>query len=274
MPPLTLLRGFALAAALLAAPMAAAKALPGDPLARHFSSEETHASPSHFDVTTGENGELFVGNYDGVLHYDGVDWRLISLPANVAARAVATGTDGLVYVGSYDSFGRLVRNGEGDFVYEELLTRAGLRDEDRHVGIVWEVIATDAGIWFHTERALHFLPYDDGQARQWPLPAEVRSFYAVGNALWVRVNGKGVCRFDDGKFVLLPGGEVFADRALSGVVPRDGWNLMVAGDGLFIADEDGMRRMTGAIGSVMLVSLLSSCEIQLSFAPADCSFSI
>jgi hypothetical protein len=35
-----------------------------------------------------------------------------------------------------------------------------------------------------------------------------------------------------------------------------------------------MRRMTGAIGSVMLVSLLSSCEIQLSFAPADYSFPI
>ncbi|WP_290887539.1 diguanylate cyclase [Arenimonas sp.] len=246
MPYLTLLRGFALAAALLAATMAAANALPGNPLARHFSSEETHASPSHFDVTTGANGELFVGNYDGVLHYDGVDWRLVPLPANVAARAVATGTDGLVYVGSYDGFGRLVRKSDGNFVYEELLTRAGLRGEDRHIGIVWDVMATHAGVWFHTEGALHFLPYDDGQARRWPLPAEVRSFYAVGDELWVRLNGKGVCRFEDGEFVLLPGGEAFADRALSGVVPREGWNLMVAGDGLFIADEDGIRRMTGA----------------------------
>jgi hypothetical protein len=35
-----------------------------------------------------------------------------------------------------------------------------------------------------------------------------------------------------------------------------------------------MRRMTGAIGSVMLVSLLSSCNIQLSFGPADYSFPI
>ena len=245
MSPLTLLSVFALAIAGLASPSLDAKALPGEPLARHFSSEETHAAPSHFDITTGANGELFVGNYDGVLHYDGVDWRLVSLPANVAGRTLATGADGLVYVGSFDSFGRLVPNAKGAFVYEELLTRAGLRDEDRHVGIVWEAIATESGVWFHTERSLFHLPYGDGAAQRWPLPEEVRSFYAVGDTLLVRLAGKGVCRFEDGKFELIPGGAEFAERPLSGVIAREGWNLMVAPDGLFIADDDGIRRMTG-----------------------------
>lgn len=245
MSRLTLLSAIVLSLASLLAPPLAAKALPGEPLARHFSSEQTHASPSHFDITTDTNGELFVGNYDGVLHYDGVDWRLVSLPANGSGRSLATGADGLVYVGSYDSFGRLARNAEGDFIYEELLTRAGLRGEDRHVGIVWDVIATEEGVWFHVEQSLHFLPYDGRKAGSWPLPAEVRSFNLVGKDLLVRLEGRGVCRFVDGRFELIPGGVEFADRPLAGVIARDGWNLLVGGDGLFISDEEGVRRMSG-----------------------------
>ncbi len=246
MPPLTLLRALVLAAGCLAAPMLGAKALPGDPLARHFSPEETQAGPSHFGITTGQNGELFVGNYDGVLHYDGVDWRLITLPGNSIGRTLATGTDGLVYVGSYDSFGQLVRNGEGDYVYEELLTRAGLRGDARLVGIVWEAFTTREGVWFHAERSLHYIPYGAGKAMNWPLPEEVRSFYPIGDSLLVRVNGKGLCRFVDGRFEPVAGGAEFANRSLAGVVPRDGWNLLVATEGLFISDEDGIRRMEGA----------------------------
>ncbi|WP_460457136.1 ligand-binding sensor domain-containing diguanylate cyclase [Arenimonas alkanexedens] len=244
MSPIALLSTLVLAAS-LAATSVAASALPGEPLARHFSPEETRAAPSHYDIATGVDGEIFVGNYDGVLHYDGVDWRLVPLPGDVPGRALATGSDGLVYVGSYDSFGRLVRNAEGDFVYEELMTRAGLRGEDRNIGIVWDVLATEAGVWIHAENTLYFLPYQDLETKAWPLPPDVRSFFAAGQDLLVRVAGKGLCRFTDGRFELIPGGAEFADRSLAGVVPRKSGNLLVASDGLFISDPDGIRRMSG-----------------------------
>ena len=69
-----------LAAACFAPAAAFAKAVPGAPLIRHFSNEETKTPPSYLAIATGVNGEMYVGNIEGVLRYDGVDWRVVPLP--------------------------------------------------------------------------------------------------------------------------------------------------------------------------------------------------
>ena len=232
-------------------PPVAAKAIPGEPMLRHFSAEDTKATPTHLAITTGKNGELYVGNTEGVLRHDGVDWRITPLPGRSAVRSLSTGADGLVYVGGYDTFGRLVHNRDGETTYEELLTRAGLAGDKRFVGIVWETIATDTGVYFRAEAAMHFIPYGEGDAQHWPLDGNVRSFYPARNALYVRVEGRGLCRYQDGKFTLVPGGEVFAKRVLVGLVDRGDWQLLVSRDGLYRADASGIALLPGDQGKLL-----------------------
>lgn len=231
--------------------VANAEAIPGEPMLRHFSPEATKATPTHLAITTGPDGELFVGNIEGVLRHDGVDWLMTPLPGRSAARSLATGADGLVYVGGYDTFGRLARNADGDYSYEELQTSAGLRGEQRFVGIVWETLATGEGVFFRAERSMHFVPYEPGGAKRWPLDENVRSFFAAAGQLYARVEGRGLCRFEDGKFILVPGGEAFANRPLVGLVERDGWHLLVGRDGLYRADATGITRLPGAAGTLL-----------------------
>ena len=240
-----------LAAACLVPSPVAAKAVPGAPLLRHYTNEDTKTTPSHLALATGVNGEIYVGNIEGVLRYDGVDWLLLPLPGQAAARAMATGQDGLVYVGGYDTFGRIVRTESGGLAYEELLTRAGLRNSSRHVGIVWDVVPTAQGVYFRAENTLFLLPYDSAPAKQWPLPEEARAFHPVGDALHVRVHGQGLSRFVDGRFELLPGGETFAEQPLPGLVDRGDWQLLVGRDGLFRADATGITAIPGATSELL-----------------------
>lgn len=228
-----------------------AKAIPGEPMLRRFSAEDTKATPTHLAVTTGVNGELFVGNVEGVLRHDGVDWITTPLPGRSAARSLDTGADGLVYVGGFDTFGRLVRNGDGELAYEELLTRAGLRGDQRFVGIVWETLATEKGVYFRAEHAMYFVPYEAGEARRWPLDANVRSFYPAGGHLYVRVEGRGLCRFENGKFTLVPGGEMFATRMLVGLVPRGDFHVLVSRDGMYRFDSTGIAPLPGDAGALL-----------------------
>lgn len=227
----------------------AAKAIQGEPMLRHFSAEDTKAAPTHLAITTGVNGELFVGNLEGVLRYDGVDWQLIALPGRSPGRSLATGADGLVYVGGYDTFGRLVRSADGELTYEELQTRGGLRGDQRFVGIVWEAIATESGVYFRAERSLHFVPYEAGEAKRWPLDEDVRSFFFAGGKLYARVDGRGLCQFQDGKFLLVPGGEVFAKQMLVGMVDRGDWRLLVSRDGFYRGDAAGITVLPGEAGT-------------------------
>ena len=231
--------------------LATAKAIPGEPMLRHFSAEDTKATPTHLAITTGVNGELFVGNVEGVLRHDGVDWQMTSLPGRAAARSLATGADGLVYVGGFDTFGRLVRNADGEFSFEELLTRAGLRGDQRFVGIVWETIATSTGVYFRAEHSMHFVPYEGGEAKRWPLDDNVRSFFPAGGKLYARVEGRGLCRFEDGKFILVAGGEMFAKRMLVGLVDRGDWHLLVSRDGFYRGDATGIALLPGAAGTLL-----------------------
>ena len=241
-----------LALPLLAATAFAAK-VPGEPLRRSYDSEQTRAKPGHLALATSPDGELFTGNAEGVLRFNGIDWRLTTLPGRSPARALATARDGLVYVGGYDTFGRLAPDTEGNLVYEELLDAAGLVGEQRHIGFVYQVMPDEDGVWFRTDERLYFLAHAGGRARHWPLEDTVRSFYLVGGKLLARLQGRGLARFnpDNGRFDLLPGGEALADVPLPAVLEREDGLLLVARDGLHLATDGGLRRLDGAASRLL-----------------------
>src|SRR5688572_26510416 len=230
---------------------AAAQTLSGMPLLRRFSPEDYNATPSHWSLATDKDGRLFVGNAEGVLRYDGESWTLIELPGKQLGREVVAGEDQRIYVGSYDTFGWLQTSPDGETVYQELMTAAGLKGKARNIGSVWQIITTPEGVYFRGETALHFLSYDRKTVKHWPLPETQRSFYAQGNQLYARIDGLGFCKFVDGKFVLEPGGQLFADKSLPGVLNRDGWRLLVGEDGLYRADAQGIRPVFPNAGAEM-----------------------
>jgi diguanylate cyclase (GGDEF)-like protein len=226
-----------------------ADTLRGTPLLRRYTPEDYNASPQQLALTTDAAGRLYVGNLEGVLRYDGESWDLIPLPGKAIARDVVTGADGRIYVGSYDTFGVLSTTSAGEVKYQELLTAAGLNGAERNVGIIWEVIPTAQGVYFRAEHSLHFINYDGTQHKRWPLAESTRSFYAVGDELYARVAGVGLCRFVDGKLVPEPGAEVFADQPLPGVIPKDGWLLLVGDRGLYRSDADGIKPLSPDAGA-------------------------
>src|SRR4249919_1748340 len=233
----------------LAPAWAGADTLRGTPLLHRFQPEDYNATPQHWGITTDGSGRLYVANLEGVLRYDGDHWNLIELPGKQVARDVIAGHDGRIYVGSYDSFGWLKTSPDGDIVYEDLLTAAGLKGKDRDLGVIWQIIPTDDGIYIHAERKLLFLSYDHSHKQSWPLAESVRSFYAVGNTLYARDNGRGFCQVVDGKFLLEPGGELFANQPLAEVLPEAGWMLLIGEQGFFRADPQGIAPLPNQAGA-------------------------
>ena len=229
----------------LAPILASADTLRGMPLLRRYGPEDYNATPQQLALTVDREGRLYVGNAEGILRYDGDKWQLIPLPGKIWGRSIQLASDGRVYVGSYDTFGWLRTTADGDIAYEELMTADGLKGADRNVGTVWAVVATDEGVYFRAEHALHFLSYDRKRAGHWPLADNVRQFYAEGNQLYARVEGVGFCRFKEGRFELEPGGALFANQPLPGMLNRQGWRLLVGYQGLFRADAEGIRPLPG-----------------------------
>ena len=234
-----------------AANCAVAATLQGAPLMRRYLPQDYDAPPQHWAIATDADGRLYVGNSAGVLRYDGDRWDLTPLPGADPVRKVVAGADGRIYVGSHDTFGWLEPLPGGTLAYRELLTAAGLVGDARRIGIIWQVIATADGMYFRSERALHFLAYDHRRSTHWPLGDDQRVIYPDKQALFSRIEGVGFTRLVDGRFVPEPGADVFASRRLLGLIPQPGWRLLIGDEGFYRADASGIRPMPANAGAVL-----------------------
>ena len=221
----------------------------GQPLIQRYSADDYLAAPLHFAVQADSDGSVYVGNVEGVLHFDGSLWSRLELPGRQIARSLARGADGRIYVGSYDQFGVIEVQPTGERRYRDLRPRFGLDGSEANVGDVWSVLTTPSGVYFRTSHRLFFLGRD-GATRQWPLPPEARGFHAVGDVLYARLEGVGLTRFEDGRLLPVPGAEAFARRPLFSLFERSDGLVLVADDGFWLADPQGIRQLPGDAAQV------------------------
>jgi len=99
-----------------------------------------------------DRGVMYVGNGSGVLEYDGITWRLISLPNGALALSMARDATGRIWVGGQTELGYLNSDSLGRTVF------VSLRDKvpEAHSSFldVWGTFATDEGIYFRTAGAI------------------------------------------------------------------------------------------------------------------------
>lgn len=229
------------------------------PTPREGSAYRSHTAPwSEYDAHTqnwgivqGPTGLIFVANSQGILEFDGEDWRLHELPKSEAAmvRSVAVGAEGLTYVGGVGDLGRLVPNAKGLLQYESLREHLAPRLQD--FSDVWTTHATPAGIVFQTNEALH--RWNGSRFRSWSTPTRFRSSFLVEGAVYVWEEGVGIKRLQGDDLRLVPGAAWFADRKVDALVSHpQGLVAVVRGVGLVRLRKGEITPIEGA-GSDYLV---------------------
>ena len=113
-----------------------------------FTADAYDAGESNFAAVQDNRGLLYVANQDGVLEFDGLDWRLIRLPENVPATALAVSDSGRVYVGGENAFGYLKPDQLGQLSYTSL---RGKVSAGNNSGKVTDIEVTQDGVYFIAE---------------------------------------------------------------------------------------------------------------------------
>ncbi|MGB5820166.1 MAG: Two component regulator three Y domain-containing protein [Saonia sp.] len=98
-------------------------------------------------MATNEDGELFVANHMGLLHFNGEQWFLNKLPNNTIIRSVASIGD-RIYTGSYEEFGYWEKNNIGTLEYTSLthLIKGHIFTSEEF----WEILALGEAIIFRS----------------------------------------------------------------------------------------------------------------------------
>ena len=93
----------------------------GHPFITNYTAEDYNGTEQTWCIVQDDRGVMYFGSGDsGILEYDGVKWRKISVPDNKIVYSLAKGHDGIIYVGSSGNFGYLEPQKDGKLEYVSL----------------------------------------------------------------------------------------------------------------------------------------------------------
>ncbi len=205
---------------------------PGVPFSVSWDYPDYNAHSQNWAIAQDPRGVMYFGNSDGVLLYDGGDWRLISVTNDSIVRSLAVDGAGTVYLGAVGELGFLRADDGGNFDFVSLLDQ--LSAEDRDFTDVWRTWAVDDGVYFWAGGKL--FRWRDGRFRTWAIESS-RVPSMVRGHLYNNQPGVGLTVLgDDDAFHPVAGGDSL-----------DGDRIMVMlpyGEGeILVGSRDGELRL-------------------------------
>ena len=186
-----------------------------------------------------QRGVIYVGNNDGVLIYDGVQWRTIRMANGSAVRSLDVDSSGTVYVGARGEFGYLAADESGALRYASLLDR--VPREDRGFKDVWRTIATPDGVFFSSvDRLFRWKP--ETGLRVWQPPKSFYRAYFAGDRVYVQQPDAGLLRIEGDSLQPEPGGGRFGkDRIYCASIHQGKLLIGTREAGLFLQEGDSFK---------------------------------
>lgn len=222
---------------------AAAATFRGLPQVRHFTADVLQGAPPYSALAIDAAGLLYAGSSEGVMVFRSGIWEHIELPGHAAVYTLLASRDGGIYVGGRRTYGRLHMRPDGRWIYQDMLARLHGVDADAHSRDYYGLLETSAGVMARAADSLYLLP-PQGPGKRLALPAgTVQRIFVVDDALYARIEGKGLARLQAGRAVPIAGGEVFARQRVVGVWRMQTGLLIAAADGLYASGQGGMRKL-------------------------------
>ena len=205
----------------------------------HFSRAHYRQHHQNWAVVQDARGVMYVGNYNGILEYDGATWNFIATPTDIVRSLAVDDTSGTVYVGIEGELGYLAPDSTGTLQYVSLLSQIPLADQS--FTSVWATHVTPSGVYFQSpERLFRW----DGQAMKvWGSGPQFHTSFFVRDQLYVREYDVGLLQLMDDELRPVPGGERFADVRVYMMAPYGEDQILIgtAEEGLFLYDGRSIK---------------------------------
>jgi serine phosphatase RsbU (regulator of sigma subunit)/ligand-binding sensor domain-containing protein len=211
----------------------------GRPLIRNYNPTEYGAAFNYWAIVQDQRGVMYFGNWNGVLEYDGVSWRLISTPNKSGVRSLAIEANGRIYVGAVGDLGYLAPDAVGDMQFVSLLDH--VPPENREFNEVWYSYATSQGVYFRTDKIL--LRWADQRMQTWRPATSFSGLFVIHDRVYLQQWGIGLFEMAGDSLQLAPGGARFANERIYLMLPYAGQKILAGtrGQGLFLYDGASFR---------------------------------
>jgi serine phosphatase RsbU (regulator of sigma subunit) len=216
----------------------------GFPYLKNYTPHIYHASNYNWAVIQDIRGVLYFANSNGILEYDGIEWRLIPVGENTLIRSFAINEDGQIYVGADSELGYLSPNSEGNLHYQTL---TNLIDTSKYrIDDIWRTYALYDNVYFSSKK--YVFHYKNNSIKIITLPKTSFFTFVIQNKLVLGSFYKGLMEYvpnlhevvDDSitNFKICPGGEFYEGKYIINVLSYNDkeWIIFTYNNGIFLYD--------------------------------------
>jgi len=107
----------------------------GIPFIKNYTPDDYHAHNRNFDVITTDDGSVFIANFEGLLYYNNVEWRMIHTPGITRVTVIYKDQNNDIWAGGYNYFGKIQRKDNGELYLQTVGKQGAFRGE---VQEIWE----------------------------------------------------------------------------------------------------------------------------------------
>lgn len=184
-----------------------------------------------------ETGYVYFANSEGLIEFDGLRSTTHKLPLNKGARSVCIDNNGLIFTGGFEEFGFWQRGSGCELRYESLKRLTDINDNDE----IWKIYHQHGLIYFQSFTSIYI--YDYKTVKKFEAPFTMLFMFPYQNGFLVQILGNGLFRFENEKYTLIPGGEIFQNIKIHTIVPyrKNSFLIGTANNGLYILEGNTIK---------------------------------
>ena len=209
----------------------------GVPFVESYSTEQYGYGTQNWDIEQGETGLMYFANNEGLLEFDGSDWRLFPLPNKTILRSIMI-KDGLIYGGGQNEFGIY----QSDIRKKWRFTSLKKMIPESHQGFedVWEIERIGEDIYFRASGKIFIL---NGQTCQVLDDVAIHFLGKAGERIFVQDKTGPLYVLEDKTLAVIPGSELLRNTEVRKVIPlQDDFLIATFKNGLFHYDGVSIQK--------------------------------
>lgn len=202
---------------------------------RNFPPALNAYSTQNWGVAEGFGGQMFFGNNQGLLSYDGDEWNVSYVSNYTSVRSVQMSANGKqLLAGATDEFGYFSPSSKTDrFVYHSLSNQ--LPKPINSFGEIWHIILVGPYTYFQGKNNV-FVYHANKFIADLPFSENVENIFCVDGRAIVSTTG-GLYVLNGTKMNMMPGVELLRGKKVHGIGhSANQWVVATERDGLFLYD--------------------------------------
>lgn len=169
-------------------------------------------------ICQASNKFIYVANNDGLLEYNGANWKLYPSPNNTIIRAVNVVKD-RIYTGCYMEFGYWQKDTFGKLQYTSLIPSLDVEMIDDEN--VWSILNFEEWILFQSFERIYFYNANNNKFTIVDANNQISKVFLIDGAIYYIVQNEGFYTIEEGKSKLISDKTVFKEGIIINISPFD-----------------------------------------------------